>query len=43
VDLRRILATREPLYAKANITINTSGRTIDQSLQDIVSSIPSVK
>jgi XRE family aerobic/anaerobic benzoate catabolism transcriptional regulator len=42
-DLRRILATREPLYAKADITINTSERTIDQSIGDLVNSIPSVK
>jgi len=41
--LRRILATREPLYAKADIAINTSERTIDQVLEDLVNSIPSVK
>ncbi len=42
-DLRRILATREPLYAKADIAINTSERTIDQTLEDLVNSIPSEK
>jgi XRE family transcriptional regulator, aerobic/anaerobic benzoate catabolism transcriptional regulator len=40
-DLRRILATREPLYAKADIAINTSERTIDQALEDLVNAIPS--
>jgi XRE family aerobic/anaerobic benzoate catabolism transcriptional regulator len=40
-DLRRILATREALYAKADIAINTSERTIDQTLEDLVKSIPS--
>jgi XRE family aerobic/anaerobic benzoate catabolism transcriptional regulator len=42
-DLRRILATREPLYAKADIAINTSERMIDQTLDDLVNSIPSEK
>lgn len=40
-DLRRILATREPLYAKADIAINTSERSIDQALKDLLDSIPS--
>jgi XRE family transcriptional regulator, aerobic/anaerobic benzoate catabolism transcriptional regulator len=39
-DLRRILATREPLYAKADIAINTSQRTVDQALEDLVNAIP---
>jgi XRE family transcriptional regulator, aerobic/anaerobic benzoate catabolism transcriptional regulator len=41
-DLRRILATREALYAQADIAINTSERSIDQTLQDLVKSIPSL-
>jgi XRE family aerobic/anaerobic benzoate catabolism transcriptional regulator len=41
-DLRRILATREPLYAKADIAINTSERTIAQAFEDLVKSIPSL-
>jgi XRE family transcriptional regulator, aerobic/anaerobic benzoate catabolism transcriptional regulator len=40
-DLRRILVTREPLYAKADIAINTSERSIDQALKDLLDSIPS--
>jgi len=35
------LATREPLYAKADIAINTSERSIDQALKDLLDSIPS--
>lgn len=31
-DLRRILAAREPLYAKADATVDTSGRSTKQSL-----------
>lgn len=31
-DLRRILAAREPLYAKADATVDTSGQTPQQSL-----------
>jgi XRE family aerobic/anaerobic benzoate catabolism transcriptional regulator len=40
-DLRRILATREALYAKADVAINTSERSIDQALKDLLDSIPS--
>lgn len=39
-DLRRILATREPLYAKADVAINTAGRSIEESLGELVRSIP---
>jgi XRE family transcriptional regulator, aerobic/anaerobic benzoate catabolism transcriptional regulator len=31
-DLRNILAAREPLYGKADAMVDTSGRTIEQSL-----------
>lgn len=41
-DLRRILTTRGPLYAKSDIAINTSERSSDQSLEDLVNSIPAV-
>lgn len=34
-DLRRILAAREPLYAKADARIDTAGRSIDQSLTEL--------
>ncbi len=39
-DLKRILATREPLYAKADIAISTSGRNVDDALEELVNSIP---
>ena len=39
-DLRRILSTREPLYAKAEITISTSDRTIKEALEELIISIP---
>jgi XRE family transcriptional regulator, aerobic/anaerobic benzoate catabolism transcriptional regulator len=41
-DLRRILATREPLYAKSDIAINTSERSVDETLEDLVNLIPAV-
>jgi len=39
-DLRRMLAEREPLYARAENTIDTAGRTEQQSLQDLLSALP---
>jgi XRE family aerobic/anaerobic benzoate catabolism transcriptional regulator len=30
-DLRRILESREPLYRKADATVDTSGESIDES------------
>ena len=39
-DLRRILATREPLYAKADIAISTAGRDVEESLEELLKSIP---
>jgi XRE family transcriptional regulator, aerobic/anaerobic benzoate catabolism transcriptional regulator len=32
-DLRRILATREPLYARADATVDTAGIGVDESLR----------
>jgi XRE family aerobic/anaerobic benzoate catabolism transcriptional regulator len=32
-DLKRILAAREPLYRKADAIVDTSGKTIAQSLK----------
>jgi XRE family aerobic/anaerobic benzoate catabolism transcriptional regulator len=32
-DLRRILAAREPLYARADATVDTSGQTAEESLR----------
>ncbi|HEX6977681.1 MAG TPA: helix-turn-helix transcriptional regulator [Alphaproteobacteria bacterium] len=38
-DLRRILAGRESLYAKADATIDTSGRTVAESLAELLAVI----
>ena len=35
-DLRRILAEREPFYRSANYAIQTSGRTVDDCVEEIV-------
>ncbi len=35
-DLLSILASREPLYAKADLTLDTAGRTPAQSLEDLL-------
>ncbi len=35
-DLRAILASRGPLYAKADLVLDTSGRTLDESLAQLV-------
>lgn len=35
-DLRAILASREPLYARADHVVDTSGRTPEQSLEDLL-------
>ena len=34
-DLRRILQVRAPLYSKAEITLDTSGKTVQQSLEEL--------
>ena len=34
-DLRRILAGREPLYAQADVTIDTEGKTVEASLAEL--------
>jgi XRE family aerobic/anaerobic benzoate catabolism transcriptional regulator len=38
-DLKRILATRDPLYAKADIAINTSNRSVEETLLELLRSI----
>lgn len=40
-DLERILAGREALYRKADATVDTAGRTIDATLEELVRAIPS--
>jgi hypothetical protein len=37
-DLRALLAAREPLYAAADRTVDTSGRTIKQVVDDLARS-----
>ncbi|HLB14563.1 MAG TPA: helix-turn-helix transcriptional regulator [Burkholderiales bacterium] len=38
-DLRRILAGREALYAQADVTIDTAGRTVEQSLSGLARAV----
>jgi XRE family aerobic/anaerobic benzoate catabolism transcriptional regulator len=38
-DLRQILAARDPLYAKADITIDTSGKSAEDSLADLLAAL----
>ena len=39
-DLRRILASREALYARADAVVDTAARTVKQSLKDLERAIP---
>jgi len=39
-DLRRILANREPLYSQADGTIDTAGRTTEESLEELRGELP---
>jgi XRE family aerobic/anaerobic benzoate catabolism transcriptional regulator len=39
-DLRRILASREALYARADAVVDTAARTLKQSLGDLKRSVP---
>lgn len=34
-DMRRILVAREPLYSKADVTLNTTGHTLEESLTQL--------
>jgi XRE family transcriptional regulator, aerobic/anaerobic benzoate catabolism transcriptional regulator len=38
-DLRRILAVRGPLYAKADAVVDTSGRAVEDSLQALLAAV----
>jgi XRE family aerobic/anaerobic benzoate catabolism transcriptional regulator len=38
-DLKRILAAREPLYRKADATVDTAGETVEESLQKLVTTV----
>ncbi|MGB0128528.1 MAG: helix-turn-helix transcriptional regulator [Rhodocyclaceae bacterium] len=39
-DLKRILAGREAMYSKADVVVDTTGRTTEQSVEDILSLLP---
>jgi len=38
-DLRRILASRNALYAKADATVDTAGKTVDQCLRELKATV----
>jgi XRE family aerobic/anaerobic benzoate catabolism transcriptional regulator len=42
-DLRRILASREALYARADAVVDTASRTVKQSLKDLERAVPADK
>ncbi|MDB5946912.1 MAG: helix-turn-helix protein [Ramlibacter sp.] len=42
-DLRRILASREALYARADAVVDTAARSIKQSLKDLERAVPPEK
>ena len=35
-DLKRILSERDALYAKADIQVDTAGRTVEESLEILI-------
>ncbi|HVH73840.1 MAG TPA: helix-turn-helix transcriptional regulator [Stellaceae bacterium] len=39
-DLKRILAVRGPLYARADATVDTAGRTIDATFRQLLAAMP---
>jgi XRE family aerobic/anaerobic benzoate catabolism transcriptional regulator len=42
-DLRRILASREALYARADAVVDTAARSVKQSLKDLDRAVPPVR
>jgi XRE family aerobic/anaerobic benzoate catabolism transcriptional regulator len=42
-DLRRILASREVLYARADSVVDTASRTVKQSLKDLERAVPATE
>jgi XRE family transcriptional regulator, aerobic/anaerobic benzoate catabolism transcriptional regulator len=42
-DLRRILASREPLYARADAVVDTAARNVKQSLKDLERAVPAAQ
>ena len=41
-DIRRILASREALYARADAVVDTAARTVKQSLKDLERAVPAL-
>ncbi|MES2787427.1 MAG: helix-turn-helix transcriptional regulator [Pseudomonadota bacterium] len=41
-DIRRILSSREALYARADAVVDTAARTVKQSLKDLERAVPSL-
>ena len=39
-DIRRILASREALYARADSVVDTAARSVKQSLKDLERAVP---
>jgi XRE family transcriptional regulator, aerobic/anaerobic benzoate catabolism transcriptional regulator len=42
-DIRRILASREALYARADAVVDTAARSVKQSLKDLERAVPGAK
>ncbi|MDO9358483.1 MAG: helix-turn-helix transcriptional regulator [Polaromonas sp.] len=42
-DIRRILASREALYARADAVVDTAARTLKQSLKDLERAVPGAR
>ena len=42
-DLRRILASRESLYARADAVVDTAARTLKQSMTDLKRAVPTIE
>jgi XRE family aerobic/anaerobic benzoate catabolism transcriptional regulator len=38
-DLERILATRDALYQRADVTLSTSGRRVEESLDELLRAV----
>jgi XRE family aerobic/anaerobic benzoate catabolism transcriptional regulator len=39
-DIRRILASREALYARSDAVVDTAARSVKQSLKDLERAVP---
>jgi XRE family aerobic/anaerobic benzoate catabolism transcriptional regulator len=39
-DLERILAGREAMYVKADASVDTAGRTVEQAVADLLRAVP---